>query len=139
MSPSAFYFITMDLELFRKYCLSLPHTSEDMAFGPDYLLMRVCGKIFACAGLSRSDYFVIKTDPELALELRERFMEIRPAWHWNKKYWNQISLTGRLNDSFIMALISHSYAEVVKKLPRKTVICFPEVLGIDGRIKEIPY
>ena len=50
----------MNIEDIREYCLSLPCTTEDMAFGDDYLLLRVCGKIFACIGLLRPDYLVLK-------------------------------------------------------------------------------
>lgn len=109
----------MNIEKAREYCLSLPHTTEDMAFGEDHLLIRVCGKIFACIGLTHPDYFVVKCDPELAVELRERHPEIKPAWHWNKKYWNEISFEGRLDDKLIESLIRHSYEEVIKKLPKK--------------------
>ena len=109
----------MNIESIREYCLSLPMASEDMGLGEDYLLFRVCGKIFACYGFVREDYFVLKVDPDYALELRDRYTEISPAWHWNKKYWNEVSMAGSLSDDFIKSLIRHSYAEVVKKLPKK--------------------
>ena len=86
----------MNIEEIREYCLSLPMTSEVMAFGEEYLLLRVCGKIFACIALERSESLVLKCDPAYAVELRERYREIEPAWHWNKRYWNQHSLHGSL-------------------------------------------
>lgn len=94
-------------------------TTEDTAFGEEYLLFRVCGKIFACYGFVREDYFVLKCDPEYALDLRDRHPEIEPAWHWNKKYWNRIRLSGNLPDDFIKSLIRHSYSEAVGKLPKR--------------------
>ena len=109
----------MNIEQLREFCLSLPKTTEDMAFGDDYLLIRVCNRIFACIGLTKTGYFVVKCDPELAIELRERHAENHPAWHWNKKYWNQIDINGKLDDKFIESLIRHSYDEVIKKLPKK--------------------
>lgn len=117
----------MDIEQIREYCLSLPRVTEDMAFGEDYLLLRVCDRIFVCIGLTRPDYLVMKCDPERAVELRDRHAEIEPAWHWNKRYWNQISLAGTLDDDFVRALVRHSYSEVVKKLPRRTKNEFPEL------------
>lgn len=111
----------MDIETIRNYCMSLPYTSEDMPFGDEYLILRVYGKIFACIGLEMPDYFVVKCDSDYAIELRDRYSEIVPAWHWNKKYWNQISLCGSLSDELIISLVRHSYAEVVKKLPRRVV------------------
>lgn len=110
----------MNIEAIRAYCLKLPHTTEDMAFGEAYLLFRVCNRIFACYGFEREDYFVLKCDPDYAVELRDRHPEIEPAWHWNKRYWNQLRLSGQLSDELIRALIRHSYNEVVKKMPRRT-------------------
>ena len=116
-----------DIEGIRRYCLSLPCTSEDMAFGDDYLLFRVCGKIFACCSFDREENFVLKCDPEYASELREHYSEITPAWHWNKKYWNQMRLGGSLGTAFIEKLIRHSYSEVVRKLPKSVRAAHPEL------------
>lgn len=120
----------MNIENIREYCLSLPLATEDMAFGDDYLLLRVCGKIFACYGFVRNDYFVVKCDPERALELRELYAEVEPAWHWNKKYWNQIRLTGTLSDDLVRSMIRHSYAQVVKKLTKHQREEHPEICDI---------
>lgn len=117
----------MDIETVREYSLSLPYVTEDMAFGEEYLLLRVCRKIFACIGLERPDYFVVKCNPDYALDLRDRYPEIEPAWHWNKKYWNKLSLQGSLSDEFIKDLIRHSYSEVVSKLPKKLITEYPEI------------
>lgn len=120
----------MDIESVREYCLSLPMTTEDMAFGEDCLLFRVCDKIFACMSLVDIDNFVLKCDPDYAIELRERHSEIQPAWHWNKKFWNQMPLNGGLRNDLILSLIRHSYAEVVKKLPKRIKTEHPELLEI---------
>lgn len=120
----------IDIEQIREYCLTLPLTSEDMAFGDEYLLIRVCGKIFVCIGLVRTDYFVVKCDPDKAIELREHFPDIQPAWHWNKKYWNQLRISGGLQSEFVKSLIRHSYSEVVKKLPMRTRLSHPEITEI---------
>lgn len=116
-----------DIETLRCYCLSLPYVTEDMAFGEECLLFRVFGKIFACYGFERNDYFVVKCNPDYAVELRDRFSEITPAWHWNKRYWNQISTSGNLSADFIFSLIRHSYSEVVGKLPRRVRQQYPEL------------
>lgn len=120
----------MDIVSIREYCLSLPYVTEDMAFGEECLLLRIYGKIFACISMEQSDYFVVKCNPDYALELRDRYPEIQPAWHWNKKYWNQLSLTGSLSDKFIKDLIRHSYSEVVSKLPKKIIKQFPEITEV---------
>lgn len=121
----------MDIETAREYCLSLPYATEDTAFGDDYLLFRVCDKIFACLNFHHNDLIVLKCDPEYARELRDSYAEVTPAWHWNKKYWNQVSLCGLLTDDLILSLIRHSYAEVVKKLPRRAIATHPETITVN--------
>ena len=60
------------------------------------------------------------TVPDYAIELRDQYSSIVGAWHWNKKYWNQIAITQTdVPDALIRDLIDHSYSEVVKKMPRK--------------------
>ncbi len=110
----------MDIERIRAYCLGKPRATEDFPFDETTLVFRVMGKIFACVGLDDVDWFCLKCDPEYATELRERYAGITGAWHWNKKYWNQIAIThGDVPDTLIRSLIDHSYDEVVKKLPRR--------------------
>lgn len=120
----------MNIETIREYCLSLPQVTEDMAFGEDYLLFRVHNKIFGCMPMQHNEWFTVKCDPDYAIDLRDRHQEIEPAWHWNKKYWNQLNITGTLTDDFIKSLIRHSYAEVVKKLPRRLIAANPDIAAI---------
>ena len=109
----------MNVESVRDYCLSLPLATEDFPFDETTLAFRVLGKIFAMIDLEDTEWFVLKCNPDYAVELRDRYPEIKGAWHMNKKYWNQISLSGMLTDKLVEALIRHSYAEVVKKFPRR--------------------
>ena len=109
----------MNIEEVRDYCLSLPQVTEDFPFDETTLVFRIEQKIFAMVDLEDTQWFVLKCEPEYALELRERHPEISGAWHMNKKYWNQLNLFGQLRDEQVKYLIRHSYNEVVKKLPRK--------------------
>lgn len=109
----------MNIEGVREYCLSLPQVTEDFPFDETTLVFRIEQKIFAMVDLEDTQWFVLKCEPEYALELRERHPEISGAWHMNKKYWNQLNLFGQLRDELVKYLIRHSYNEVVKKLPRK--------------------
>ena len=110
----------MNIETIRDYCLAKPLTTEDTAFGPDTVLFRIYDKIFACIDLERPDLVVVKCDAEYALQLREQYSGIRPAWHWNKRYWNEVCFDCDVDDALIFRLIDHSLAEVLKKLPKKT-------------------
>ncbi len=122
-----------NFESVREYCLSLPLVTEDTAFGDDNLLFRVFDKIFACLSLDGDDYLALKCDPDYAVELRERYDAIEPAWHWNKKYWNQLAIqSGSLSDAMIESLIRHSYAQVIAKLPKRIRTEHPEITLIQG-------
>ena len=120
----------MDIESVRYYCLSLPLATEDSAFGDDCLLFRVCGKIFACIMFERAEWLTLKCDPDYAIDLRDTHPEITPAWHWNKRYWNQHSMSGRLSDDLVRSLIRHSYSEAVKNLTKTTRAAHPEITAI---------
>ena len=109
----------MNIERARVYCLSLPQVTEDFPFDETTLVFRIGGKIFAMLDLENTEWFVLKCQPEYAIVLRERYPEIAPAWHMNKKYWNQLNLFGDLPDTLIQSLICHIYNDVVKKMPKK--------------------
>lgn len=109
----------MNVEDIRAYCLSLPLTTEDFPFDEDCLAFRVQGKIFAMINLENTKWFVLKCNPDYAVELREQHREIEGAWHMNKRYWNQLDIYCELSDELIKALIRHSYAEVVSKFSGK--------------------
>ena len=120
----------MNIEEIRNYCLTLPLATEDFPFDETTLAFRVLGKVFAMIDLENPTWFVLKCDPELALDLRDKHPEITEAWHMNKKYWNQLNTFGSLSDTLIKQLINHSYSEVVKKLPLKLKTLHPAITTI---------
>lgn len=61
----------------------------------------------------------LKCDPEVAIELREKYEEIQPGYHMNKKHWNTVNLRGSLKESMVQEMIVNSYELVVKSLPKK--------------------
>jgi len=111
----------MDIETFRKYCLSLPAVEETLPFGPDTLVYKVMGKVFALTGLEAEVFQVnLKCDPERAIELRDEYPDlIIPGWHMNKKHWNTIFFDEGLSNDLLKKLIHHSYNLVVAGLPAK--------------------
>lgn len=109
----------MNIETIRDYCLSLPLATEDSAFGEDYVLFRVYGKIFACISLEKADEVTLKCDPDYAVELRDKYAGICGAYHWNKKYWNDVSFEADVPEGLVYELVDHSLQEVLKKLPKK--------------------
>jgi predicted DNA-binding protein (MmcQ/YjbR family) len=105
----------MSIEEIRNYCLSLPYTEETMPFDDTTLVYKVGGKWFAVVDIIDHDKVVVKCDPDLAIELRDRYEEVTTAWHFNKRHWNSISLIGDLTDSFIYKQIYNSYILVINK------------------------
>jgi len=110
----------MDLETLRKYCLEKTYTTEEFPFGETTLVFKVCGKIFLLIGLENHPLqFNVKCDPDLAVELRETYSSIIPAFHMNKKHWNTVIINGQLHSKQIREMIDASYDLVVRSLPLK--------------------
>ncbi len=105
----------MDIVTFREYCLLLPEVEECLPFDDDTLVYKVEGRMFAMISISRPDHFAVKCHPDRALLLREHYREITPAYHLNKRHWNDVSLEGELSESFLRAEIRHSYLAVVRQ------------------------
>jgi predicted DNA-binding protein (MmcQ/YjbR family) len=109
----------MDLAQFREYCLSKPRATEGTPFGPDVLVFKVGGKMFALAALDDVPTTVnLKCDPDLALDLRDRYDEITPGYHMNKKHWNTVEIQGAIPHVELRKMIDHSYDLVAKSLPK---------------------
>ena len=89
---------------------------------------KIAGKIFAflcvpdgpsCLHEEASNLLVLKCDPDVAVDLRDSHPGvIEPAWHWNKKYWNQIRYD-KLSEKVVTGLIADSFSLVVAKLTKK--------------------
>ena len=75
--------------------------------------------MFALIDLESANKICLKCDPEYALELREHYVAIEGAYHFNKKYWNQVFLDGDVDDKLLKQLIDHSVEEVLKKFTKK--------------------
>ncbi len=110
----------MNIEEVRTYCLSKPHTSEDMPFGPDTLVFRVANKIFAISGLNWETCHVnLKMDPDRAIEMREKYEEVKPGYHMNKTHWNTVHFEGSLPNELLKEFIDESYDLIVASLTKK--------------------
>lgn len=104
----------MDIVSFREYCLSLPEVVETLPFDDDTLVYKVSGRMFAMISLRAPDHFAVKCHPDRAIMLRDRYPEITPGFHLNKRHWNDVSIVGELADSHLRAEIRHSYFAVVR-------------------------
>jgi predicted DNA-binding protein (MmcQ/YjbR family) len=110
----------MNIEEVRDYCLSKKGTTEDFPFDDVTLVIKVGGKMFALISLDAEEKNVaLKCDPEYAIELREKYEAVRPAWHFNKKHWNNVFLNSSLSEKNIKEWIDHSYEMVLKGMSKK--------------------
>ena len=109
----------MDLAQFREYCLSKPRATEGTPFGPDVLVFKVRGKMFALAALEEVPTTVnLKCEPDLALDLRDRYEQVQPGYHMNKKHWNTVEIESGIPDSEVREMIDHSYELVTESLSK---------------------
>lgn len=106
----------MNIEEVREYCISLADVTESFPFNDTALVFKAAGSIYAILDLSEDERGIsLKCDPELAIELREQYPEVSPAWHLNKKHWNGVSLKGNISDKHLKEWIRHSYSLIVNK------------------------
>ena len=109
----------MNAESFRAHCLGKTAATEGTPFGPEDIVFKVAGKMFAILALEEVPPRVnLKCDPDLALELRDRYEQVEPGYHMNKKHWNTVVLDGVIPDREIRKMIDHSYELVVQSLPK---------------------
>jgi len=93
--------------------------TEEVPFGPDTLVFKVAGKMFALADIEQFESINLKCDPELAIQLREQYPDVMPGYHMNKKHWNTVNTSGLVGDELLRQWIDDSYDLVVAGLPKK--------------------
>jgi predicted DNA-binding protein (MmcQ/YjbR family) len=109
----------MDLDAVRTYCLSKPWVEECFPFDDVTLVFKAGGKMFALVGTNEVPLTInLKCDPEIALELRERYDAVTPAYHQNKKHWNTVTLDGSIKAALLKEWIDASYDLVLASLTK---------------------
>lgn len=107
----------MNIEEVRDYALSLGNVTEEL-FAENWISFRIAGKWFLLIQLDAPEpRIAVKLPPEVGLALREEFDGVRPAYHMNKKHWNDLYLD-MLDDAFVREQILKSYNLVAAKLPK---------------------
>src|SRR5215470_13812290 len=109
----------MDSVDFREYCLSKPNVTEGTPFGETVLVFKVGGKMFALMSVDEVPATAnLKCEPDLALELRDRYEQVRPGYHMNKKHWNTVEIESGIPEAELRRMIDHSYDLVVQSQQR---------------------
>lgn len=67
------------------------------------------GKMFALANLEDFSSINLKVDPEVGIELRERYTSVQEAYHMNKKHWITVIVDGKISDKLVYQWIDNSY------------------------------
>ena len=109
----------MDHKKVEEYILSLPKAWLDYPFGEGVAVYKVGpkpnGKMFALISEGKKPVQLsLKCDPVLSQLLRDKYEEVMPGQHLNKKHWNTMLLTGQLEWDEVEGLIYHSYDLVAK-------------------------
>jgi predicted DNA-binding protein (MmcQ/YjbR family) len=111
----------MHLDEFYAYCINLPGVEVTTPFGPEVLVFKVMGKMFALTAPEDLPPKVnLKCDPERAIELRDKYDSIQPGYHMNKKHWNTLTLEAGIPTALVRELTQHSYDLVVATLSKKS-------------------
>lgn len=106
----------MNFEEALSYLSAKKDAEQTFPFGPDVMVLKIQGKIFALMGLDQSPARVnLKCDPTRAEMLRELYPAVTPGYHMNKKHWNTVVLDGSVPDSEIRDMMDESYDLVAKK------------------------
>lgn len=93
--------------------------TRDYPFGPDVLVFKVAGKMFALSSRHMGhDSLNLKCDPDEAQALRDIYPAVIPGYHMNKKHWNTVLLDGSVPSGEIERMIDNSYRLVVESLPK---------------------
>ena len=99
----------------REFVLSLPLVEECQPFGDDAVVYKVGGRMFACCVLEHAERIAVKCNPDRAIALRDEHLSaITPAWHFNKRHWNDIYFE-RLPRQIVEREIRHSYLTVIRE------------------------
>ena len=109
----------MDPNELRDTLLNYPAVTEEQPFGPDVIVYKVAGKMYALSQYEVPLTVNLKCDPERALELRKQYDAVQPGYHMNKRHWNTVTLDESLSRSLTEELIKHSYDLVVQGLSKK--------------------
>ncbi|MBR9787070.1 MAG: MmcQ/YjbR family DNA-binding protein [Vibrionaceae bacterium] len=92
---------------------------SDFPFGPEALVFKIKGKMFAIlAQRNDREYVSVKVKPEDGEVLTSQFADITPGYHLNKKHWITVYFNGDVEDGLIQDLCERSYELVIAKLTK---------------------
>lgn len=109
----------MNKDQLEKYVSKRKGSKDSYPFGPDVLVYKVMGKMFALVSQQNNTQLTLKCSPADGLVLTSQFDSVVPGYHMNKKHWITIQLKGDVSKHILLDLVDKSYALVVSKLTKK--------------------
>lgn len=91
---------------------------EERPFGPDTVVFKVVGKIFALIGDNEPLQVNLKCDPDEAIFLRQMYTAVQPGYHMNKRHWNTVTVDDSIPEEEVWQMIDSSYNLVVGGLKK---------------------
>ncbi len=105
----------MDHKTVEEYILSMPNAKLEYPFGEGVAVYKANDKMFALIAEGKTPVSLsLKCDPELSKILREKYDEVMPGYHLNKKHWNTLVLAGQMDWEEVQGLIVHSHQLVTQ-------------------------
>lgn len=117
----------MKLEWVRRYCMAMPHVTEEVLWGND-LVFKTGGKMFATLVLEpRRVCLAFKCSPEDFAELVER-PSIIPAPYSARAKWVALETPDAVTRPELEQLLSRAYALIFAKLPKRMQVQLREAV-----------
>lgn len=109
----------MHAEWVRQFCLSLPHTTEEVQW-ENHLLFKVGGKMYTITSLEpgQGNFLSLKANPEEFADLIDR-PGVIPAPYLARAKWVALETEDSLPRAEVCRLLRRSYELVCAKLPKK--------------------
>lgn len=109
----------MNHQHIEPYLSGMPAAAATLPFGPEVVVYKVLGKMFAMVYQRDSiTYLTLKAAPGDVSFLVDEFRTITRGYHMNKKHWITIGLSGEVDDGMLQDLITRSWQLVVAKLKK---------------------
>ncbi|MCT4611918.1 MAG: MmcQ/YjbR family DNA-binding protein [Clostridia bacterium] len=112
----------MNYEWFDEYCISKKGTIKDLKVEWNNATRYMVGnKIYAMVSFDNMKRPIInlKVDPIYAEMAREKYTDVIPGYHMNKKHWNTVFINGNLPDDELRFMVDMAYRLVFESLTKK--------------------
>jgi predicted DNA-binding protein (MmcQ/YjbR family) len=127
--------MTMDGETLQKTAADcaegLPGAGLEHPFGPEWEVYKVRGKVFMLmTQVTGEPLVILKSAPDEATALRDKYAEITPGYHMNKKHWITLKGGKTIDETLVEELVTDSYLLVVSGLAKSRQPVDPHAYGL---------